>query len=60
MAELIDGIDTKTGAPAGIRALVGASQGPEDKLTTLRKEYPDALPIEVLGPSLAVWVTLLT
>ena len=50
MAELIDGIDTKTGAPAGIRALVGASQSPEDKLTTLKKEYPDALPIEVLDP----------
>lgn len=35
-------IDTASGAPANVRALVGAAQKPEDKLATLKKFYPDA------------------
>ena len=35
-------IDTKSGAPAQVRALVGTAQKPEDKLSTLKKFYPDA------------------
>ena len=45
-----DSIDTQSGAPAGIRAQVGAAQSQEDRLTTLKKFFPDALPIEVFDP----------
>ena len=38
-----DSIDTQSGAPAGVRAQVGAAQSQEDKLTTLRNlGYTDA------------------
>ena len=50
LQELMSEIDTQTGAPAGIRAQVAASQRKQDKLLTLRKTYPDALPIEALDP----------
>jgi hypothetical protein len=35
-------IDTKSGAPAQVRALVGAVDKPEDRLATLRRFFPDA------------------
>jgi hypothetical protein len=34
------------GAPAGVRAAVGAAQTPEDRLATLRRTYPDAQPYQ--------------
>lgn len=37
-------IDERSGAPAGIRAVVGAARTPQDALATLRKFYPDAKP----------------
>ena len=43
-------IDTKSGADAGVRAQVAASQRPEDRLMTLRKFFPDAVPVEVFDP----------
>jgi len=48
--KLIDSIDTKTGAPANVRASVSAAQKPNDKLATLKNFYPDAVPVEVLDP----------
>ena len=36
--------DARTGAPANVRAAVGAAQTPEDRLATLRRFYPDARP----------------
>lgn len=39
-------IDRNKGAPARIRALVGAARTPEDRLATLRKIYPDAQPFD--------------
>ena len=45
-----DSVDTRTGAPANVRASVGASQTQEDKLATLRKFYPDAIPVEIFDP----------
>lgn len=37
------GVDKETGAPAGVRAVVGPEhRGPDDRLATLRKFYPDA------------------
>tara|TARA_R100001440_G_scaffold1982_5_gene6195 strand:+ start:682 stop:3201 length:2520 start_codon:yes stop_codon:yes gene_type:complete len=48
--KLINSIDTKTGAPANVRAQVGAAQKPNDKLETLKKFYPDAIPVEILDP----------
>jgi hypothetical protein len=50
LQELMNDIDTQTGAPAGIRAAVAAAQTKQDKLLTLRKTYPGALPIEALDP----------
>ena len=47
---LENSIDTFTGAPLDARAAVGAAQSQEDKLATLKKFYPDALPVEVLNP----------
>tara|TARA_R100001163_G_C5063856_1_gene201264 strand:+ start:581 stop:3154 length:2574 start_codon:yes stop_codon:yes gene_type:complete len=47
---LENSIDTFTGAPFDVRAAVGAAQSQEDKLATLKKFYPDALPVEVLNP----------
>ena len=46
--KLINSIDTKTGAPANVRAAVSAAQSMDDKLATLRKFYPDALPVQAL------------
>lgn len=37
-------LDTKTGAPPYIRALVGSVRKPEDRLKTLQKYYKDAEP----------------
>ena len=45
--ELSNQVDTKVGSPANVRAAVSAAQTKEDKLNTLRKFYPDALPVEV-------------
>ena len=46
-----DSIDTQSGAPAGVRAQVGAAQSQEDKLTTLRNlGYADAIPVEIFDP----------
>jgi len=42
-----DSVDTKTGAPIGIRAQVNAAQREEDRLATLQKFYPDAKPVEL-------------
>ena len=36
--------DRATGAPANVRAAVGAAQTPQDRLTTIRRFYPDARP----------------
>ena len=47
---LVDDVDTTSGAPASVRAAVGAAQKPTDKLKTLREFYPDAQPVEVLDP----------
>ena len=41
-----DSVDTTTGAPFEVRAFVNAAQREDDRLTTLRKYYPDALPVE--------------
>jgi len=48
--ELNDSIDTQSGAPAGVRAQVAAAQSTEDKLATIKKFYPDAIPVEVFDP----------
>jgi len=48
--ELNKSIDTKSGAPAGIRAQVAAAQNTDDKLATIKKFYPDAIPVEVFDP----------
>lgn len=37
-------VDTQTGAPAALRAMMAAYQKPEDKLKLLQKYYPDAQP----------------
>ena len=37
-------VDTKTGAPAALRAMMAAYKKPEDKLKLLQKYYPDAQP----------------
>ncbi|MBI1425779.1 MAG: hypothetical protein GC149_20325 [Gammaproteobacteria bacterium] len=39
-------IDRKTGAPIRVRAAVGAAITPEDRLTTIKKFYPDAEPYD--------------
>tara|TARA_R110001583_G_scaffold42424_3_gene134828 strand:+ start:8477 stop:11017 length:2541 start_codon:yes stop_codon:yes gene_type:complete len=49
-SELLDSIDTKSGADAGVRAQVAAAQSPNDKIATLKKFFPDAIPVEVLDP----------
>lgn len=36
--------DSRTGAPANVRAAVGAAQTPADRLATIRRFYPDARP----------------
>jgi hypothetical protein len=49
-ADLVDRLlampapDTSTGAPANVRAAVGAAQTPNDRLATMRRFYPDAQP----------------
>jgi len=48
--ELSNQVDTKVGSPANVRAAVSAAQTKEDKLNTLRKYYPDALPVEAFDP----------
>lgn len=37
-------VDTKTGAPSYLRALVGGAPTKEDRLKTLQKFFPDAVP----------------
>jgi len=49
--ELSNQVDTKVGSPANVRAAVSAAQTKEDKLKTLRKYYPDALPVEAFDPT---------
>ncbi|TWT11719.1 hypothetical protein [Reyranella sp. CPCC 100927] len=39
-----DRIDKRTGAPGEVRMRVGAAPTPQDRLSTLRKTYPDAEP----------------
>lgn len=36
--------DTQSGAPINVRAAVGAARTPQDRLATLRKFYPGAMP----------------
>ena len=48
--QLLDSVDDQTGAPFAIRAQVMAAQSPEDRLETIRKFYPDALPAAVFSP----------
>ncbi len=47
---LIASIDTKTGAPANVRASVSAAQSQDDRLATLRNFYPDAVPVQAIDP----------
>lgn len=47
---LLKSVDTKTGAPANVRAAVSGAQSPDDRLATLKNFYPDALPVEVFDP----------
>ena len=47
---LLASVDTKTGAPANVRAAVSAAQTPDDRLATLKNFYADALPVEVFDP----------
>ena len=47
---LSDSVDTQSGAPAGVRAQVAAAQRQEDKLSTLKNFFPDAVPVEVFDP----------
>lgn len=35
-------VDANTGAPANVRAAVGAAQTPQDRLATIRRFYPEA------------------
>jgi len=42
--EVIRSVDEQSGAPANVRAMVGAARTPEDRLATIRKIYPDATP----------------
>lgn len=44
--EFYDLVDRETGAPAFVRSQVGSAQTPEDKLATLRQNYPDAVPFD--------------
>ena len=46
----LNSVDIYTGAPANVRANVGAAQTREDKLATLRNFYPDAMPAEIFAP----------
>jgi hypothetical protein len=46
----LNSIDTQSGGAAGARAQVAAAQNANDKLATIKKFYPDALPVEVLDP----------
>ena len=48
--QLLDSVDTKSGGDAGARAQVAAAKSVDDKLTTIKRFYPDALPVEVLDP----------
>lgn len=42
--EFDDIVDKDTGAPAYVRGIVGSVYKPEDKLATLKRHYPDAVP----------------
>ena len=46
----LNSIDTQSGGAASARAQVAAAQNANDKLATIKKFYPDALPVEVLDP----------
>lgn len=37
-------VDRRSGAPVSVRAIVGSVRDPQDKLATLQKTYPDAIP----------------
>ena len=45
--EEADSVDTETGAPFSVRAQVNAAQREDDRLATLKKFYPDALPVGI-------------
>jgi len=47
---LLASIDTKTGAPANVRAAVSAAQTEDDRLLTLKNFYPDAVPVQAIDP----------
>jgi hypothetical protein len=51
---LMASIDTKTGAPANVRAAVSAAQTEDDRLATLKNFYPDALPVQALDPEYGI------
>lgn len=45
MSQINEGqINQDRGASAGVRAQVGAAQSPEDRLATMRRFYPEAIP----------------
>lgn len=48
--QISNSVNTKVGAPASIRAQVAAAQTQEDKLKSIKKFYPDAIPVEVFDP----------
>jgi hypothetical protein len=43
-ADFAEMVDRNTGSPASIRLRVGSTQSAQDKLTEIRKYYPDAIP----------------
>lgn len=43
-ADFAEMVDRNTGSPASIRLRVGSAQSAQDKLTEIRKYYPDAAP----------------
>ena len=49
--KLLNSIDTQSGGDASVRAQVAAAQSTDDKLTTIKRFYPDAIPVEVLDPT---------
>ena len=53
-ARLLASVDTKTGAPANVRAAVSAAQTETDRLATLKNFYPDAVPVQALDPEFGV------
>lgn len=44
--DLLANLDTRRGAPANVRAVVGSVVNPDDRLATMRNFYPDATPTD--------------